>query len=107
MRAIDADELYRAKFHGVAEIIPPDEHSPESYKRGWNDAIDAIADKSCTPTIEPERKRGRWIIYTISPFDGEDVKCSECGQRGCAPYWEYCPNCGTKMEEVEEECAIV
>ena len=43
-------------------------------------------------------KTGHWIIYTVSPFDGEDVMCSECGQRGCATYWDYCPNCGAKME---------
>lgn len=47
-----------------------------------------------------EPKRGKWIIYTVSPFDGEDVKCSECGQRGCAPYWDFCPNCGADMREV-------
>lgn len=57
MRMIDADELYKAKFHGVAEIVPPDEYNAESYKRGWNDAIDAITDESCTPTIEKEQ----WI----------------------------------------------
>ena len=45
------------------------------------------------PSAEP--KMGHWIIYTVSPFDGEDVKCSECGQRGCATYWDYCPNCGS------------
>ena len=48
------------------------------------------------PSAQP--KMGKWIIYTVSPFDGEDVMCSECGQRGCAPYWDYCPNCGAKME---------
>lgn len=57
MRLIDADELYRAKFHGVAEIFPPDEQNVESYKRGWNDALDAVADESCTQTIEPHK----WI----------------------------------------------
>lgn len=57
MRLIDADELYRAKFHGVGEIFPPDEQNVESYKRGWNDALDAVADESCTLTIEPHK----WI----------------------------------------------
>ena len=53
----------------------------------------------CTlPSAQP--KRGKWIIYTVSPFDGADVKCSECGQRGCATYWDYCPNCGARMEGV-------
>ena len=51
------------------------------------------------PSAQPERKTGRWIIYDIALFDGGvDVKCSECGQCGCAPYWDFCPNCGAKME---------
>lgn len=55
------------------------------------------------PFAEPERKKGKWIIYVVSLLDGEDVKCSECGQCGCAPYWNFCPNCGAEMTEVENE----
>ena len=56
------------------------------------------------PTVDAEPVRhGHWEIYVISPFDGEDVKCSECGERGCAPYWNYCPNCGAKMDGTERE----
>ena len=46
------------------------------------------------------QKTGRWEIYIISGVDGEGCKCSECGFEG-APYWDYCPNCGAKMEETE------
>ena len=51
------------------------------------------------PTIEPERKPGKWI----------DGKCDQCGCH--APYWSmsttyyksnYCPECGVKMEEPED-----
>lgn len=45
--------------------------------------------------LRKQSKTGRWIIYTVSPIDGQDVMCSECGQRGCATYWDYCPNCGS------------
>lgn len=48
-------------------------------------------------------KQGRWIIYTVSPWDGEDVKCSVCGEKGCAPYWDYCPHCGSQMVDVVSE----
>lgn len=48
-------------------------------------------------------RHGKWIVYVISPFDGEDVKCSECGQHGCAPYWDYCPYCGSKNDEIINE----
>ena len=47
--------------------------------------------------VQPVR-HGHWEIYVISPFDGEDVRCSECGTCGCAPYWDYCPHCGAKMK---------
>ena len=40
------------------------------------------------PTVEPERKKGKWI----------DDNCSECG---CYVYHgdvrNFCPNCGTDM----------
>ena len=48
-------------------------------------------------------RRGRWIIYPVSPWDGEDVKCSVCGEKGCAPYWDYCPHCGSQMVDVVSE----
>ena len=67
-------------------------------------SFDIIMEKlSELPSAEPERKTGKWIIYDIALFDGGvDVKCSECGQCGCAPYWDFCPNCGAKMEEDDE-----
>jgi len=49
-----------------------------------------------------QQKTGKWEIYVISPFDGEGCRCSECRQEG-APYWGFCPNCGTKMEEVKHD----
>lgn len=51
MRLIDADQIHHAKYHGIAEIYPSDVNI-ESYKRGWNDALDAVADPSCSPTID-------------------------------------------------------
>lgn len=51
------------------------------------------------PITQPERKKGKWEIYIISMLDGEGCRCSECGFEG-APYWDYCPNCGSPMEGV-------
>lgn len=50
-----------------------------------------------------EVRHGRWTIYPVSPWDGEDVKCSVCGEKGCAPYWDYCPHCGSQMVDVVSE----
>lgn len=58
-----------------------------------------IIDKELSST-EPERETGKWIIYTISPWDGEGCKCSECGFEG-VPYWDFCPNCGADMSRYE------
>ena len=45
---------------------------------------------------EPERKTGKWI-------DGyKRQTCSVCRQRGYRS-WNFCPNCGAKMEEGEQE----
>lgn len=51
MRLIDVDQIHHVKYHGIAEIYPSDVNI-ESYKRGWNDALDAVADHSCSPTID-------------------------------------------------------
>lgn len=51
--------------------------------------------------LEPV-KHGHWYL---SPFDG-NWTCSKCGDK---PYhydmknMNYCPNCGAKMDEVEED----
>ena len=51
MRVIDANELYRVKFHGYPDIeITPSDVNAEAYKRGWNDAIDAVVE--CAPTTD-------------------------------------------------------
>ena len=54
------------------------------------------------PTIEPERKKGRWEVYIISMLDGEGCRCSECRAEG-VPYWDFCPNCGADMRGDNDE----
>ena len=62
------------------------------------------------PPVTPQPKMGRWINAKVGKmFPSNDYKCSECGNildfdgvncgRGDA---NYCPNCGAKMQEVEE-----
>ena len=52
-----------------------------------------------------DRPQGEWEIYAVSPFDGEDCRCSNCGKTGCAPYWNFCPNCGSRnvMKGADDE----
>jgi hypothetical protein len=67
------------------------------------------------PTIEPERKKGRWI--RMSDADGDYYCCDQCGGElpryiTEIPSWDrpyphkqsiyktdFCPNCGADMRE--------
>ena len=108
MRLIDADELMEAintwpKF-GVDErdrIVPWREgYVPYIHLRDVAIAITGM------PTIEPERKTGEWIGTEYDGYaDGNSVyyewKCSKCGcivEEEGRPTYNYCPNCGARME---------
>lgn len=60
------------------------------------------------PSAQPERKKGRWI------WKGEEgdsrFMCSVCKSKEYVPtcngvpsIWEFCPNCGARMEGEEDE----
>lgn len=65
---------------------------------GMIDAIEAL------PTAE---KVGNWIEVK-NRWDGLEIRCSECGAQvprdgwGNAMQCAYCPNCGARMVEGEE-----
>ena len=101
MRAIDGDRLkrkaqkvateaWKMKTKATVEVI-------------LNEFIDWIND---APTIEPERKKGKWVSCTDERF----VMCSVCSMEttrnelaGIALFGEnepnFCPNCGADMRE--------
>jgi len=57
-----------------------------------------------------EVKHGRWVLETkVFPYIDPRWTCSECGEEttettgwGTRPRYNYCPNCGARMDEVEE-----
>lgn len=52
------------------------------------------------PSAEPERKTGEWKKGGEQPYFRKHfdiVVCSICNKRG-EHRWNYCPNCGAKME---------
>jgi hypothetical protein len=51
------------------------------------------------PTIEPERKRGKWIDNETSYADGvrQTCTCSICGQRSVRPLGRFCRWCGADV----------
>ena len=53
-------------------------------------------------SVSPQPKMGRWI-YTGDYITDGMLKCSECGfEHDVSERFSYCPNCGAKMQEVEE-----
>lgn len=93
MRAIDADalihELNNSHYPGAPYI-----------DAGISIAIGKVCD---APTIEPQRKKGKWIDRGWSG-DGRgnswhEWECSECKHITKGAKWNFCPNCGADMRE--------
>jgi len=71
-----------------------------------NDALELEVMKIKALEQEP-CKNGKWLGKDASGYRFYG-KCSECGQEFCLSAWytqnmKYCPNCGAKMAESEEE----
>ena len=79
--------------------------------KGYDIAIlmDVVADCIRDYEVENEVKHGKWMAQDPCRGYSETYKCSACGEivilntftRGCS--YEYCPECGAKMGEGEEE----
>lgn len=107
-RLIDGDALI-AKL-GIGHDCSVCEKNDTPYCR-WNpnavDVCEAISDAPTidAPTIAPERKTGKWIQKDLK------WECDQCGCRirrakpfsGNVWNYYYCPNCGVKMEEGEQD----
>ena len=103
MRLIDADAL--EKYLSDAEI-----EATRQRKYVFASALNTICGNVRNfPTIEPERKKGKWVgkeRFVNSP-EFYSWQCSVCG---CVledptldkPY-PFCPNCGADMRGEEDE----
>ena len=93
MRAIDADAL-------IHELN--DSHYPGApyIDAGISIAIGKVCD---APTIEPQRKKGKWIDETFNPWGlvHHPYNCDQCGEHSESDS-EFCPNCGADMRQREE-----
>ena len=101
-RLIDADKL-KEHYSWWDDVN-------DNYKE-WKKDFDTIIDLQST--VEAEPKHGRWMPH---PEEDEWDVCSVCGvgtkrrEHGfdASGEWEteysyrYCPNCGARMDEVEE-----
>ena len=99
MRLIDGDELLEF-VEDRYEIT----WESDSYEGGIKDACTDIIEKIETmSTIEPEPKRGKWIVHpeVKNVYGGTYIECSQCGEKYVVQHMEdekYCRNCGCKME---------
>ena len=92
------------------EAWPGNDEYAQGLKNQWWHDVYAL--KTAPPT-QPERKKGKWIGYNTDKYgwkraDGSPVfvSCSECFTtvlNNGSPHWNYCPNCGAKMEEVNDD----
>ena len=55
-----------------------------------------ISEHDCMPSVTPERPKGKWIYKCM-----KGQFCSECDEQSLWKF-NYCPNCGAKMEVNDE-----
>ena len=90
------------------KVYPTPISSDESEVKGYNDGIDlAISVIAKFPSVETERKTGRWIdgmlYYDFDECEWEKVKCSVCENFVTKQIfyhdnkYHYCPYCGADM----------
>lgn len=99
MRLIDADavmEDIKTSMNCLTEV-----GIPINAEFLWGKLNDALGNAE-TVDAEPVR-HGHWI----EDDDGDGRHCSICGEDYCyiisnCELYNYCPNCGAKMDEVEE-----
>jgi hypothetical protein len=96
----------------IAEVSKHRNHGPKrywnEYERGWNDAIDSVADHYLLDVPSAEPKRGKWVCkpdgYANRKSTYDMWRCDNCGLffeewegEENKPTWNYCPNCGADM----------
>lgn len=93
MRLIDADRLLTDKMKSKYYHLPN------------GDIAIPLIDIEHAPTIESERKTGRWIKKTIKKKIENDYSCSECGRHvslmkgyDVRMVYPFC-HCGAEMED--------
>lgn len=97
MRLVNADAIY---YKDGKMVLPKVDAVPlEDYK-----SMESTVNK-LTQALANSEKHGHWLFYE-EPDGYYHSECSECGQwcdedvflKG---KWHYCPNCGAKMDEVD------
>lgn len=83
-RLIDADALWMDIIHSMDVC---------------DDILEIIERQ---PTIEPERKKGKWQRIVVNKYASYLYKCDKCGERSFRDS-NFCPNCGADMRQEGEQ----
>ena len=100
MRLIDADAFEAELNERLLPMLIERYGRDEAIKGLHFSFRDVVCNIKGQPTIEPERKKGRWIPQEDEDGEPYGDKCSECGARYVMPEGKtnYCPKCGARME---------
>ena len=111
MRLIDADVLIEIlttairNMKGMAKFLNA-EDDPEIKMeiKAYTDILNGVKEQ---PTIEPERKKGKWVVDE-KRFGDDGYHCDQCGAilEGDALVWRnnyYCYHCGADMRKERED----
>ena len=92
MRLVDLDALLNE-----LNTKAPDDSSGFDHdvwlRDGYDFAVDVVKE---APTIDPV-KHGKWERLNTAQYDG--FRCSCCGKFVFGDQWNYCPNCGARMDK--------
>jgi rubrerythrin len=91
-RPIDADKLKRKV----------QKYATEAWKMNLTARIETVLNQFIdwiddAPTVEPERKKGKWRTVTKKSNLFDAYRCSECNKLVYGKT-NFCPNCGCEME---------
>ena len=95
MRAIDPiDRIALMEKLGIGKECTVCEQNSDPYCKWKPDVVD-VCEAICTaPTIEPQRKKGKWINVRHDNI----AECDQCGITGRA-WMNFCFDCGADMRE--------
>lgn len=90
--AIDVLSLGKEILSRVLDDVDVVGTDREKYSWGLGLIESDIEDIKELPSVQPQRKTGKWI------YAWNDYKCSVCGEIVLRHKYQFCPNCGAKME---------
>lgn len=103
MRTIDADRLLEERRIHTYYHLPN------------GDIAIPLIDIKNAPTIEPERKKGQWMVFETENERYDDIKCPFCKKTYTvdayriddigfiAEDFKFCPNCGSDMRGDQDD----